>query len=133
MDTDEKFKLKNDIILIGILLVIACIIGIFVYVNNSNSKLLTVQVILDGDIIREYPLGDSDEYNMECMLETGNYVVIKDGEVFMKDANCPDKLCVKQGKISQAGETIICLPNRLVIKIIGDSYSETEGLDVNPR
>ena len=48
-----------------------------------------------------------------------NTVVIENGTVYMKDADCPDKLCEKTGKISKNGETIVCLPHRVVVEIQG--------------
>ena len=46
----------------------------------------------------------------------------------MDDANCPDKLCVKQGKISKDGETITCLPNKVTVTVYGeDDFVELEG------
>lgn len=49
-----------------------------------------------------------------------NTLRISDKEVCVLDADCPDKLDVKQGAIRKSGETIVCLPNKLVIKISGE-------------
>ena len=57
------------------------------------------------------------------MLKTGNVLVIKDGNVCISNADCPDGLCVKQGTISKANESIICLPNKLVVRIVEDNTS----------
>ncbi|MFV0239492.1 MAG: NusG domain II-containing protein [Lacrimispora sphenoides] len=48
-----------------------------------------------------------------------NILVIQDGEAYMKDADCPDKICVRQGHINKVNQTIVCLPNKVVVKIIG--------------
>jgi hypothetical protein len=50
-----------------------------------------------------------------------NMVIIKDKEAHVYEANCPTKLCAKQGVISNKGETITCAPHKLVIKIKGES------------
>ena len=47
-------------------------------------------------------------------------VVIKNGEVWVEDSECRDKVCVKMGKKRRAGEQIVCLPNRVVIEVAGD-------------
>ena len=52
-------------------------------------------------------------------MDGHNKVIIGDGVVWMEEADCPDKLCVNQGRISKAGQTIICLPNRIMVTIIG--------------
>ena len=49
-----------------------------------------------------------------------NILHIEGGKAWLDDANCPDKLCVNQGKISNNGETITCLPNKLTITVYGE-------------
>lgn len=126
-------KRRNDIILIVMLVAIACVLSMILYIKNEDSDILTVEVSVDGQVIDTYPLGTDEKYNTQCQLDIGNYLVIEGGYVYLKDADCPDKLCVKQGRISKAGESIICLPHHLVIRIVGESSNETEGLDVMPR
>lgn len=53
--------------------------------------------------------------------------VIKDGTIKVFSANCPDKICIDEGSIKLAGQTIVCLPNQVVIKIIGDD-AEIDGV-----
>ena len=55
-----------------------------------------------------------------------NMIVINHGSVHMKDATCPDKLCIKQGTISKNGEQIICLPNQVVIAIVSNQYNDVD-------
>jgi hypothetical protein len=50
-----------------------------------------------------------------------NTLVIEGGRARIEAADCPDKLCVKQRAISKAGESIICLPHKLVIRISRES------------
>ncbi len=57
-------------------------------------------------------------------VAAGNVLVIEDGRVYMESASCPDKLCVKQGIRSQVGETIVCLPHRLVATVISAEEAE---------
>ena len=56
------------------------------------------------------------------MIDTGrgsNTLVIEDGAVSVTQADCPDKVCVAQGAIRYNGETIVCLPNRVVVEVTG--------------
>jgi len=46
-----------------------------------------------------------------------NVLVIENGEASIKSATCPDKICVSHRKISKSGETIVCLPNKVVVEI----------------
>lgn len=51
-------------------------------------------------------------------FDTGtNTVVIKDGVVFVKEASCKNQVCVNSGKISKKGESIVCLPNKVIVEI----------------
>ena len=45
-------------------------------------------------------------------------LVISDGKADMESADCPNQICVHHGAISHTGETIVCLPNRVVIEVI---------------
>lgn len=49
-----------------------------------------------------------------------NIIVIEKGKVSVIDANCPDKICVEHKEIDSVGETIICLPHKLIVEIVGD-------------
>lgn len=133
MKLTEGRRYVNDIILIIILLIIAVITGVILYFGRDDSLALSVEVTADGELIASYLLGEDGSYNIQCQLETGNHLIIQDGEVYLDDADCPDKLCVKQGSIKHAGESIICLPNRLVVKIVGSQNTGDDGLDVMPR
>ena len=48
-----------------------------------------------------------------------NLLVIENGEVWLREADCPTQLCVKTGKIRYAGQSIVCLPHRLAVRIVG--------------
>lgn len=76
-----------------------------IIVNGREAKLLPLQDEVHGLAI--------DGYQGESRLE------ISGGRVRMIDSACPDKLCVRTGWISRPGESIICLPNRVVIEIKG--------------
>ena len=58
-----------------------------------------------------------------------NELVIEDGEARLTEADCPDSLCVNMGRISRSGQSIICLPHQVVVRIVDDSAAETQGVD----
>lgn len=126
----QKSRIKNDLILMAVLLVTICVISVFLCFMNRDFSELEVEISVDGETVYTFPLGEDSKYNMELQLETGNYLVIENGFVYLKDADCPDKLCVRQGKISEVGQSIICLPHRLIIKINGHRENSSGGLDV---
>ena len=54
-----------------------------------------------------------------------NIIEVRDNKIAVIDADCPDKIDVKMGFIEKPGETLVCLPHRLIVEIKGD-YSEDE-------
>ena len=101
-------------IFILILLTVSIVI---VLIMNFNKKTgYNVKISADGKTVKTLSLDKDDEYVFES--DKGyNIVEIKDGEVSVKEADCPDKICVNHKKISNVGESIICLPHKLVIEI----------------
>ena len=103
-----------DVILISS--VLAVILSVFIIFSVAREPGAMARVSVDGRVVAEYPLSVDCEY----LLNGGtNVLVIRDGVAYMKHAKCPDGLCVNQGKKSLTGERIICLPNRVMIEIIG--------------
>lgn len=114
---------KNDIILIAALLVLAGAALLCVRLTRSAGG--TVRVTLDGRVAAQLPLGADCTRVFES--ERGsNTVVIRDGGVSVTEADCSDKVCVNQGAIRYNGESIVCLPHKLVVTVVGGPSS---GLD----
>lgn len=109
---------KRDIILIASILAIA--IALFLIVELTKEEGAGVTVKVDGVKIVEYSLSANGTYPLNGGT---NILVIEDGKAYLTDANCPDKLCVHQGKISMTGETITCLPNKLTVTVFGTEQS----------
>ena len=109
---------KNDWLLIAVLLVAAA--GIYVatqYYQKVSTQNAVAVVTVDGVEYGRYPLS---EYHTETIrFEDGSYnrVAIQDGYVSMPEASCPDQICVHHSRISRNKETIICLPDKVVITI----------------
>ena len=116
-----KKKYIADIFLIIGLILFTVISAIFIY-NESDSDNLYVEISIDGEIVNKIQL-DKD---FTTVLPSGNRLVIKDSKVTIDDANCPDKLCVKQGSIHKPNESIICLPNKLVVRIVNNNSSNKQ-------
>ena len=114
----EKKKIKRDIMLIATLIIVCA--AVFLIINFVVKKDgITAVVKVDGNIVYMLPLDKNASVIVEGYQGGSNTVVIENGTVYMKDADCPDKLCEKTGKISKNGETIVCLPHRVVVEIQG--------------
>lgn len=104
----------RDIILLCFILVLCGCIFLFMQINREEGFKVTVTV--DGELVKEMELNKDGEYCLQTDMGT-NKIIVKDGFVSVEEADCPDKVCVKHKAISAEGETIICLPHRMVIEI----------------
>lgn len=110
---------KKDIIMI-FLAVLVCISAFYISRNSSVSG-DTVKITVSGELYCEKNLSEDCEIN----INDTNVAVIEDGAIYMKSANCPDKLCIHQGRISDSSKKIICLPNRVIIEAVKKSEIDT--------
>lgn len=117
---------KRDIILVATILIIAVIMYIGINIAQSGKGSM-VKITLDGKEYGTYSL--SEEKTINIKSDTGtNTVYIHDGCVEMKEADCPDKYCVKQGKIKRVRQNIVCLPHKVVVEITsGSEKSDNKG------
>lgn len=116
-------KIKKDIILLlGILLVSFMLWTIPILLRTDAPAL--VKVFQDGREIGTYSILEEQTVSIPYNEENYNLLLISNGQVSVSDADCPDGLCVRQRAIMRNGESIICLPHKLVIQI--ESKEERE-------
>ena len=116
-------RYRNDIILIaGLLAAAGVAFGVIQLGKRSGGYAVVVQ---DGKETATYPL--DEDISVTITSGTGfNTLVIKDGKADVTDADCPDKLCVTQPSISCDGEPIVCLPNRLVVRVVSEARPDVD-------
>ena len=115
---------KADLIIIVSVAVIVGVLSFFLYYVNSGSG-NTVTVEKNGEIIQTLSLDEDFEKQYDFDGET-NTLIIKDGKAMVTEANCPDGICANHKPISRAGESIICLPHKLVITVSNDRTEDNE-------
>ena len=108
-------KLIADIILIASVLLVG--LSVFLIVNLTKEVGNSVRVSVDGRVVAEYSLSVDGEYSLNGGT---NILVIKGGKAYMKYASCPDGLCINQGEAYKIGQKIVCLPNRVMVEVIGE-------------
>lgn len=120
-------KYKWDFIVVCILIII--VFASWILINNFTDKTQgnRVEVYVDNQLKHTYDLETDGEYEIGDNSNK-NIIVVKDKQVYMKEADCPDKICVRQGKISNNKETIICLPHKLVVKVVSDKNSKADAV-----
>ena len=141
----SKFIRKADIILFIVLVAIGLAASAALTLSHGEAG-SSAKVIIEsgGDLYARYPLAEdrtvvvpapkqiaadapeADPNNAaSAQYDYYNVVVISSGTVSVTEASCKNQVCVKHGKISSPGESIVCLPNRLVVRI--DNGSEEGG------
>ena len=120
-------KIRKDIILLAGILLSAFLLWIVPYLMNKNTPEV-VKVIQDGHEIAAYSLLEDRIESIPYGDENYNLLLISNGQVSVSDADCPDKLCVHQHSMSRNGESIICLPHKLVIQIEAKEESELDAV-----
>ncbi|MBN1572580.1 MAG: NusG domain II-containing protein [Deltaproteobacteria bacterium] len=106
---------RSDIIFIVICVVL--IATAFVFFKSISANAGRTVVIEEGnEVFGTYPISEDRVIEVTGILGVST-VVIEDGEVYMKDSPCPNKVCINMGRISKKGDTIVCIPNRIYITI----------------
>lgn len=113
---------KNDWILTGGIF-LAALAAFFLW-NTGKMKGDQVRVTVAGKETAVYSLSLEGSYE----IGDGNRMEIRDHGVQMIWADCPDQLCVKQGRIQKNGRTIVCLPNQVVLEIISEEQPALDGV-----
>jgi Protein of unknown function (DUF1312). len=110
-------KIGDKILIVAI--IVFSIVGFAYSILRPTFPGDTVYIEVDGKLYEELPL--SKDKTVTVRVDGGGYnvVEIKGGKVRISDANCPDRVCVRQGWIDRSGENIICLPHRVVVRISG--------------
>jgi len=95
--------------------------AVFLIIKPHSESADTVRITVDGKLFCEKPLSEDCEID----INGTNTAVIENGSVYMKSAQCPDKLCIRQGKAHDGSKKIICLPNKVIIEVGKKSEIDT--------
>ena len=119
-------KLRNDFLLIAAILFFIILFGLCLFLFSDDGDIVTVTI--DGKLYATFSLSDNMSHDIITGNDPGNInrLVIKDGKAYVEYATCPDGICAAHRPISRTGESIICLPNKVVIK------TTTSGNDLVP-
>lgn len=110
---------KGDLLaIILIILLTVCTAGAFIP-RSISSEDAVVQIWQDGKLIRELSLTSDETIHLTGSYE--NTVKIRDGKVAITESDCPGTDCVHSGWIGRPGRSIVCLPNRVEVRIVGSS------------
>ncbi|NLD48212.1 MAG: NusG domain II-containing protein [Clostridiaceae bacterium] len=115
---------KGDLIIAVVILifVLGSFIGVTIY-KGSNSGERKIAVIKQGDrVIGRFNLDTiSKPQEIDVSSEYKEVIIVERGRIRFKEADCPDRVCVKTGWLTSKGDMAVCLPNRVMVKIEGES------------
>lgn len=123
--------MNKKLILTSVLLAIICIGGIVAFLLMKQTSVAdpVAEIYVDGALVRTEKL--SQEQSFSLTTEYGyNDILIENGSISVKAADCPDKVCVNTGATNSSVVPIICLPHRLEIRIVS---AEDAGIDAEIR
>lgn len=122
----SKEKLKHDIVFLSVIILVAFLIWTGYRLANQGSGRMVI-VIQDGEVVGIYPLSEEKIAIISYEENEYNLLQISGGSAYMLEADCPDQICVNHTPVSRNGESIICLPHKLVIQISSEAEASEEG------
>lgn len=120
---EAKLFRRLDIAVFAIILLSAVLLFSFGLFADKGAS-LTVTV---GDKSETYSLKNDRIFTLENN-GIALTVSIEDGEVSVKSSDCPDKICVASGKISKVGQTVVCAPAMISLRIVGGNGGELDAV-----
>lgn len=121
----EKSDLRpkaGDFIAGALIAVCAVVFGVFFMKAQSDGETPIAQVYLDGRLIREVSLGVDTSFTVEGSYT--NTVTVKDGQICVSQSDCPGGDCTRTGPLGRTGGCIVCLPNRMEIRLTGGAEAD---------
>jgi len=124
----KEGKFRADIILIAAVVLAGTVLAAILLLGGKNGSTVTVKV--DGQVIETFPLNTETRYEIPGADGGVNILVISGGYAWVEEADCPDGLCRNMGRINRAGQSLVCLPHKVVVEITDDDSSAEPEVDV---
>ena len=116
--------MKTKIWIIAIALLLAVCVGLSLWLLVPGERADYAEVWSDGELLFTLDLRLDQEKTVSTEFGT-NVITVKDGKIAVTQADCPDHYCMQRG-FCDSGAQIVCLPNRLVIRFVGEQ--EVDGV-----
>ncbi|MBO4807968.1 MAG: NusG domain II-containing protein [Lachnospiraceae bacterium] len=124
MSLSRDKRYVNDFILIAAALILGVLL---VFLGNRKGGGQIATVTDSNGQIYTFNLDENTEFRIETDLGY-NIISVKDGNISVSDADCPDCSCVKQGEISKKGEKIVCLPHKLIVEVNSEDNTDLDSI-----
>lgn len=107
----------GDFVIIGAVLVTAAALALIIAMQSAGDRLYA-EIWQDGELVERIAL--TDQLERTVSLDGHNMIVLSGKTARMQRADCRDQVCVRSGTLTRAGQAAVCLPNRVVVKIVGE-------------
>ena len=124
METSLHFR-RGDLLAMAAVLLLAAAVAVWLAIRAAAVDTAAAQVYLAGELVAELPLDRDGTSEVEGAYH--NTVTVQDGKVAVTESDCPGGDCLHSGWISTAGRSIVCLPNRMEIRLTG---AASDGVDI---
>ena len=120
--SDKKGRLKSGDLFIVCLVLLAAVVLFLLGLRGETPA--HVEITVGSAPAKILPLDQDGSYPIGGHLT----VVIESGSVRIEDADCPDRFCVRMGAIRSPGQMLVCLPNQIVVRIVGTGETEVDAV-----
>ena len=117
---------KGDIVLVAAVLGIAAVGALCLYAFGGAGSEAVVEVA--GERVAVLPLTQDATFEVTQDGRVTNTVTVQNGRVAVSEADCPDQICVHHRAIAQNGESIVCLPNKVIVTVQSGDKEKTDGV-----
>ncbi|WP_019228263.1 NusG domain II-containing protein [Sedimentibacter sp. B4] len=130
----SKMTLWDKILICSLIIISLAWLGLAVLFNTKvETKVIEIKVY--GNIVEKLLLTEeaADTYSFEYGENTG-FIEVKDGAVRMLEmdkAICPEEICSKTGWIKEEYETIVCMPNGIIVNIKNNTNNQENDIDID--
>ncbi len=113
-----KFFRKTDIIAIAVIIAAAAVIWL-VYSQTASGRPVKAEIYYYSELVETVGLGEGQEREFSVPQDENVVLHIDaDGSIRFIESDCPDKICIKTGRLHLAGQSAACLPNGIVVKLV---------------
>lgn len=121
------FFKRGDILSLICLLLAALAFYAFANDTDASQGARFAEIKVDGTVRKILPLERDTVYTLPERPDVR--IAVSHGAAAFTHSNCPDKICVRSGFLSSSGQSAVCLPNKVVLRIMANGSSNDEAMD----